>query len=203
MWNDESVRLEILGMLASAVEHHDGEPSGHGSRTAEIAEAIAQAYGLPRSRIELIRRATPLHDIGKVSVPAEIIDKEGRLSPEEFETMKTHTSVGAKLLSGGRSPLFRLAERLALTHHERWDGSGYHGMAGLRIPVASRIVAVADVFDALTRDRVYKSAWDEGDAVKEIVANAGTQFDPDVVEAFLVAFERRTVPRPPLENRRA
>ena len=133
----------------------------------------------------MIRRAAPLHDVGKIGIPDSILLKLGPLTAAEFELVKTHTTIGAKILSGSRFALLRLAEEIAFSHHERWDGTGYAGLAGHQVPLAGRIVAVADVFDALTQKRPYKAAWPLEDAVAEIDRQRGRQFDPDVVEAFL------------------
>ena len=129
--------------------------------------------------------AAPLHDIGKIGVPDEILLKPAALSAEEFEVIKTHTTIGASILSGSSSPLLELAERIAVTHHEHWDGNGYPaGLAGEQIPHEGRIAAVADVFDALTHARPYKQAWPVEAALEEIFSQAGRQFDRRVVEAF-------------------
>jgi putative two-component system response regulator len=141
--------------------------------------------GLPATTVRELRRAAPLHDIGKIGIPDHILLKPGRLTPEEFEVMKTHSAIGAQLLSDGQAPLLRRAEQIALTHHERWDGAGYpNGPAGDGIPIAGRIVAVADVFDALTHARPYKDAWPLDRALEELAQQAGRQFDPAVLEAF-------------------
>jgi putative two-component system response regulator len=134
----------------------------------------------------LLRRAAPLHDVGKIGIPDAILLKPGKLTPEEFELMKTHTTIGAEILSGGRSPLVRLAQNIALTHQERWDGSGYpRGLAGEAIPLEGRIVALVDVLDALTHERPYKLAWPLDEAVAEIARQSGRQFDPRLVAVFL------------------
>jgi putative two-component system response regulator len=133
-----------------------------------------------------MRRAAPLHDVGKIGISDLILLKPGKLTPEEFEVMKGHTTIGARILANGRSDLIRMAERIALTHHERWSGGGYpNGLKGEEIAIEGRIVAVADVFDALSHDRPYKKAWPMGEAVAEIKSQSGQQFDPNVVEAFL------------------
>jgi putative two-component system response regulator len=135
--------------------------------------------------VSLIRRAAPLHDVGKIGIPDAILLKLGKLTAAEFELVKTHTSIGARILSGSRFALLRLAEEIAFNHHERWDGSGYAGLAGNQIPLAGRIVGVADVFDALTQKRPYKPAWPVEEAIAEIERQRGLQFDPSIVEAFL------------------
>jgi len=127
-----------------------------------------------------------LHDVGKLAIPDSILLKAGKLTPEEFEVMKTHAALGSRLLSSGSSPVLQMAAVIAATHHERWDGGGYpNGLSGETVPLVGRIVAVADVFDALTHDRPYKRAWSVQDAIAEIGRGAGGQFDPRVVTAFL------------------
>ena len=150
-----------------------------------MSAQIAQALGLAEAEVELIRRAAPLHDVGKIAIPDSILLKNGKLTAEEFDHMKTHAMLGAQMLSGGRFSLLQLAEEIARTHHERWDGSGYLRLQGETIPIAGRIVAVADVFDALISERPYKKAWSRFDAIEEIQRQSAHQFDPRVVEAFL------------------
>jgi HD-GYP domain-containing protein (c-di-GMP phosphodiesterase class II) len=182
----EQARLEILDRLAIAAEYRDDATQEHAWRLGRTSALLALGLGLPDREVELIRRAAPLHDIGKIGIPDAILLKPGRLTYEEFEQIKTHTTIGAEILSGSRSQLLGMAERIALTHHERWDGRGYpRGLAGEQIPLPGRIVAVADVFDALTHERPYKPAWSLQEAVAEIPSQAGGQFDPDVVGAFL------------------
>jgi putative two-component system response regulator len=132
-----------------------------------------------------IALAAPLHDIGKIALPDSILLKAGPLAPEEYEQMKSHVRVGADILAGSSSELLHMAEQIAATHHERWDGTGYlKGLRGEQIPLVGRIVAVADVFDALTHRRPYKEPWPLERAVAEVFASSGTHFDPDVVTAF-------------------
>jgi putative two-component system response regulator len=181
----EWARLEILDRLALAAEYRDDDTQEHAWRIGRVSALLAPQLGCLDREVELIRRAAPLHDVGKIGIPDAILLKPGPLSAGEFERIKTHTTIGAEILSGSRSSLLHLAERIALTHHERWDGTGYpHGLAGEAIPLAGRIVAVADVFDALTHARPYKEAWPVEKAVAEIVGQAGRQFDPRVVDAF-------------------
>jgi putative two-component system response regulator len=150
-----------------------------------MSALLAKQLGMADAQVSLIRRAAPLHDVGKIGVPDKILLKLGKLTEEEFAIVKTHTVIGARILSGGKFPLLRLAEEIAFSHHERWDGAGYAGLSGTDIPLAGRIVAVADVFDALTQQRPYKPAWSVGEAIAEIERQRGQQFDPGVVEAFL------------------
>jgi putative two-component system response regulator len=146
---------------------------------------LAQAMGLPADHVEVLLRAAPLHDIGKIGVPDAILLKTSPLTPEEFSVMQAHTTIGAQILSGSEFPILTTAERIAASHHEHWDGSGYpSGVAGEEIPLAGRLVALADVFDALVHERPYKPAWTVQQAVTEIVSLAGSHFDPTVVHAF-------------------
>ena len=181
----EETQNEILERLALAAEYRDDDTGEHTKRVGQMAAEIAQALGLSEAEVELIGRAALLHDVGKIAIPDSILLKPGKLSPEEFNHMKTHTTLGAKMLSGGRFALLQRAEEIAYTHHERWDGTGYLGLSGDTIPVAGRIVAVADVFVALTNERPYKQAWPYKEAVEEIQRQSGRQFDPRVVQAFL------------------
>lgn len=156
----EESQLEVLERLAIAAEFRDDDTGRHTQRVAAVAEILAQALGLDRQRVGLIRRTAPLHDVGKIGIPDQILLKPGRLSPDEFAVMKTHSTIGSKILSGGRSALLNCAEVIARCHHERWDGAGYpSGLAGDAIPVEARVLAVADFFDALTHDRPYRPAW--------------------------------------------
>ena len=155
---------------------------------SQYAELIALSYGLSEKRADMILWASPMHDIGKIGIPDAVLLKPGKLTEEEWTLMKTHCEIGSHLLSGSNSETLQLAEQIALTHHERWDGTGYpEGLKGDAIPLEGRIVAVADVFDALTSERPYKSAWSYNDAVAEIKKCAGSHFDPKVVDAFLDA----------------
>ncbi len=181
----EETQIEILERLALAAEYRDDDTGEHTKRVGQMSAQIAQALGLPEPEVELIRRASPLHDVGKIAIPDSILLKPGKLTPGEFEIMKSHSTLGAKMLSGGRFPLLQRAEEIALTHHERWDGTGHSGLKGESIPMAGRIVTVADVFDALTSARPYKEAWPRAEAIEEIQRQSGQQFDTKVVEAFL------------------
>jgi putative two-component system response regulator len=181
----EQARLEILDRLALAAEYRDDDTQEHAWRLGRTGALLAIELGLPEQEVELLRRAAPLHDIGKIGIPDAILLKPGKLTTEEFERIKTHTTIGAEILSGSNSPLLRMAERIAIAHHERWDGGGYpFGLSREEIPLPARIVAVADVFDALTHKRPYKDAWAVPDAVAEISHQAGRQFEADIVAAF-------------------
>ena len=181
----ERARLETLRRLALAAEYRDDTTHEHTERVARTSVLVARRLGLPPADVALIRDAAPLHDIGKLSVPDSVLLKPGDLSADEFDVMKGHTTSGASILGGGRSEVLRLGEEIALTHHEWWDGNGYpNGLRGDEIPASGQIVAVADVFDALTHDRPYKDAWPLEAAVGEIHRLRGTQFAPRVVDAF-------------------
>jgi putative two-component system response regulator len=181
----EGARLELVQRLALAAEYRDDDTQEHAERVGRTSALLARALGQPPQEIGQIRRAAPLHDVGKIGVPDAIFLKRGRLTAEEFTVMQRHTEIGANILSGSTSPVLRLAAQIAATHHERWDGTGYPaGLNGEHIPLAGRIVAVADVFDALTHERPYKDAWPLDKAAAEIRCGSGSHFDPRVVDAF-------------------
>jgi putative two-component system response regulator len=182
----EASRLETLQRLALAAEYRDDGTRQHTERVARTSRAISERLGLPADQTSLIYRAAPLHDVGKLAIPESILLKPGRLTSREFEQVKGHTTTGGAILAGSSSQVLQTAEEIALTHHEWWNGHGYPaGLAGEEIPVSGRIVAVADVFDALTHERPYKDAWPIDQAVDEIRSLRGSQFDPDVVDVFM------------------
>jgi PAS domain S-box-containing protein len=186
----DAARAETLRQLAIAAEYRDDETYQHTERVGHVAAKLALRLELPAGQVTLLRQAAPLHDVGKLAIPDAILLKAGKLTAEEYDVMKTHAALGARLLSSGSSPVLQMAAVIAATHHERWDGDGYpKGLRGEAIPLVGRIVAVADVFDALTHDRPYKRAWSVEDAIAEIGRGAGTQFDPRVVTAFLALRE--------------
>ncbi len=187
----EAAQIEIIERLARAAEFRDDNTGQHTERVGQMAALLARQVGLPDIQVSLIRRAAPLHDVGKIGIPDAVLLKLGKLTPDEFALVRTHTTIGARILSGSRFALLRLAEEIAFSHHERWDGSGYEGIARDSIPLAGRIVAVADVFDALTQKRPYKAAWPVSEAIAEMDRQRGRQFDPDVVDAFLKIIEER------------
>jgi HD-GYP domain-containing protein (c-di-GMP phosphodiesterase class II) len=179
-------QLLVIQRLAVAAEYRDDDTGQHTRRVGRLSELIGAALDLPEEQLLLLRQAAPLHDVGKIGIPDSILLKRGRLTREEFERMKAHTSVGAAMLAGRNFPLLEMAEEIALGHHERWDGTGYpRGIEAEAIPLAARIVAVADVFDALTHARPYKEAWPVTDALAEISRQRGKQFDGAIVDAFL------------------
>ena len=190
----EDARIEILMRLAVASEYREDPTGDHPKRVGETAAILARASGLPKAQVELIRLAATLHDVGKIGVPDAILRKSGQLTPEEFDQMKMHTALGARILSGTQIPLLQLAEEIALYHHEHWDGSGYAGIAGANIPVAARIVAIADAFDALTNEGPHRPAMSVRDALTELGRQSGRQFEPRLVDAFLRWHRRQELP---------
>ncbi len=178
--------MELILRLTKASECRDPETGAHVLRMAHFSELIAGKLGYDRAGRELILRAAPMHDIGKVGIPDMILLKPGRLDPLEMEIMKRHATIGHSILSRSESPLVCLGAEIALHHHERFDGGGYpHGLIGSAIPLSARIVAVADVFDALTSPRPYKPAWAPDEAKLYLLENRGGHMDPDCVDAFL------------------
>jgi PAS domain S-box-containing protein len=180
-----SSRQETVERLARAIEMHDAETGRHVNRMARIASYLASQLGLDDEQILLLRAAAPMHDVGKIATPEDILRKPGALTPEEREEMERHTVIGHRILTGSESELLQMAARIALTHHEWFDGSGYpRGLAGEEIPIEGRIVAVADVFDALLSDRPYRPAMSMEKATGLIREGRGTHFDPEVVDVL-------------------
>jgi response regulator RpfG family c-di-GMP phosphodiesterase len=181
----EQTRLDSVERLARLAEYRDDATYEHPQRVGRAAAVLAERLGLAPEVVEAIRIAAPLHDVGKVGVPDRILLKPSRLAAGELELMKSHTVIGAEILAGSSWPVLRLAEEIALSHHERWDGTGYpKGKVRHEIPVSGRIVIVADSFDALTHSRPYAEAWDPEKAATEVRRQSGEHFDPQVVEAF-------------------
>jgi putative two-component system response regulator len=179
-------RLQVVQQLGRAAEYRDNETGNHILRMSHISALLAKSIGWNEADCELMLHASPMHDIGKIGIPDHILLKPGKFEPEEWEIMKTHAVIGANILEGDDSDLMKCAGEIALTHHEKWDGSGYpHGLAGEAIPLTGRIAALADVFDALTSVRPYKKAWTVEAAVDLIKGNSGMHFDPDLVAVFL------------------
>ena len=177
---------EMVIRLSKAAEHRDPETGQHLLRMANYSRLIARELGLPETEQELILEAAPMHDIGKVATPDAILLKQGKLTDDEFVIMKQHAATGYSILSGSDSVLIRTAATMALSHHEKFDGSGYpRNLTGEEIPLHGRIVAVADVFDALTSARPYKKAWKLEDAVQFLKDQSERHFDPKCVDAFL------------------
>ncbi|GAC1530996.1 MAG: hypothetical protein NVS2B6_19120 [Thermoleophilaceae bacterium] len=179
-------QLEVIRRLGQAVEARDGETALHLTRIGRSSHRLALAVGLGADEAEMLRHASQMHDIGKIGIPDRILLKPGKLDPVEWETMKTHTTIGARILAGSRSRVVRMATQIAGSHHERWDGTGYPaGTAGEETPLIARICSICDVFDALISDRPYKSAWPAVAALAEIARGSGSQFDPILVKLFL------------------
>jgi putative two-component system response regulator len=178
--------IQTLRRLAKAAEYRDDVTGKHTERVGELARRLAAALGWPEGDVELMGMAAPLHDVGKIGIPDSILLKPMRLTTEEFELMKSHTTIGASILSGSNVPLLRLAEEIALTHHERWDGRGYpQELEGDLIPIAGRLVAVVDAYDAMTTDRPYRPALPHDLSLELLRKGAGTQWDPVIVDVFL------------------
>lgn len=187
-------QVEILRRLALAAEYRDDVTGHHAERVGVLSALIADALGLDSDLVRLIRRAAPLHDVGKIGIPDAILMKPGPLSAAEFEVMKSHTTIGGRILSGSRFEVLQVARTIALSHHERWDGEGYTpGLAGEAIPLVGRIVSVADVFDSLCHERPYKAARPAPESIEVVARGAGTAFDPEVVEAFLTVASRHAL----------
>ena len=182
----QSAYNDAISMLAIAGEYNDTETGIHIRRMAAISACVAQHAGWTADRVQHMELAAAMHDIGKVGVPSAILQKPGPLDTEEWRVMRRHPKMGSDILSVSDAPVFQLASEIALGHHERWDGSGYpNGTAGKEIPESARIVALADVFDALTSVRPYKKAWSVDDAIAYIRKESGAHFDPDLVELFV------------------
>ncbi len=181
----KQTRLDVIRRLANAAELRDTDTGQHIIRMSHYCEKLALAIGFTPSQAEMVLNASPLHDIGKIAISDAILLKPGKLDPQEFDIMKTHTTIGARILSGSNSPFLKMAEIIALTHHERIDGHGYpRQLKGEDIPLVGQVCSVADVFDALTSVRPYKKAWSFEDAITEIQNCKGKNFDPKIVDAF-------------------
>jgi cyclic di-GMP phosphodiesterase len=185
----EESHIETFERLALAAEYRDDDTGQHTRRVGRMAALLGQELGLAPDVVGLLERAAGLHDVGKIGVPDAILLAPRKLTVEEFEVVKSHTVIGAKILSGSRSPLMMMAEEIAWSHHERWNGRGYAGAIAEEIPLMGRITTVADVFDALTHERPYKEAWPLERAIAEIAEQRGEQFDPRVADAFVAIQE--------------
>ena len=181
----EQAQLEILQRLARAAEYRDDCTGQHAQRVGQEAARLGIAIGLPANEVELIRLAAPLHDVGKIGIPDGILLKPAKLTVDEYVQIKRHTDIGRIILSGSSFPILQTAERIALYHHERWDGTGYYGLAGETIPLEARIVSIVDVFDVITHSRPYKEAASIETALDSIEIERGKQFDPNLVSAFV------------------
>lgn len=194
---------ELALRLVSASEYRDNETGAHIRRIGLYSGVLAEALGWPVHRVDDIRIAATMHDVGKIGVPDTILLKPGKLTPAEFEVIKTHTEIGAGILDGSDIPLLQMAHEIALSHHERWDGSGYpRGLAGEAIPESARIVAIADVYDALIHERVYKPAVSEAETLALMTAERGKHFEPRIFDCFLRVVDRfRAIREEVLERR--
>jgi putative two-component system response regulator len=182
----EETALETINRLAAAAECRDQYTGSHILRVSRYAEAIARKMGLDSGFVKSLLYAASMHDIGKIGIPDKILMKPGKLNTEEWTIMQQHTVIGAKLLHGSKQDYMKLAEEIALTHHEKWNGSGYpQGLAAEKIPISGRIVAVADVFDALISERPYKASLSTRESFTIIKNERGTHFDPAVIDAFI------------------
>ncbi len=182
----DETRLEILNRLGSAGEMRDNETGLHVVRVCHYCQIIARTIGLPENEVGLLFSTAGLHDIGKIGIPDSILLKPGKLDEDEWKIMRTHSEIGHRILGPNPDSLIQSAAIIALTHHERWDGTGYpNGLSGSKIPLFGRIVPVADVFDALTSERPYKKAWPISEAIEEVARCSGHHFDPQIVDAFL------------------
>ncbi len=182
----KETRFEIIHRLGIAAEYKDNETGMHVIRMSHYCKLIGLKAGMSHDEADMLQHAAPMHDVGKIGIPDSILLKPGKLDKDEWETMKTHSKIGNVIIGDHESEILKLAGMVALSHHEKWDGSGYpNGLKGEDIPLMARIVAVADVYDALTSKRPYKKAWPEEDAIAEIKKLSGSHFEPRLVEAFL------------------
>lgn len=181
---------ETIIRLLSALESRDEETGGHVTRIGLFSACLAEKAGWDASHVRDLKLAAPMHDIGKIGVPDAILLKKGRLTEPEFEIIKSHTTIGAQILKGSEFPMLQTAHDIALSHHEKWNGSGYpYGLSGQNIPVSGRIVALVDVFDALSRDRVYKKAFPLDEVLSEMAKGRGIHFDPYFYDLFIDSLE--------------
>lgn len=183
--------LDTIHRLALAAEYKDEDTGDHINRMSQYSALIAEKHGLPPTDVQNILYASPMHDVGKIGIPDSILTKTGKLSDEEFDLIKTHTVIGSKILDNSSADILKIACKIALYHHEKWNGRGYpEGLAGTDIPVEARIVGLVDVFDALTSKRPYKNPYPVDAAADIIKKERGQHFDPDLVDVFLDNFDR-------------
>lgn len=182
----KQAHVDLVHRLGRAAEYKDTDTGEHIARMSQYSKLLALEFGMGEQQAELLCQAAPMHDVGKIGIPDAILLKPGRLTPDEFDHMKQHAAIGAQILANSSSPLLQLAHKLAIEHHEKWDGSGYpNGLKGEQISVEGRIVAIADVFDALTSKRPYKEAWGVEEALEHMQAQAGKHFDPHLINLFV------------------
>src|SRR4051794_8749656 len=182
-------QLEVVRRLSQAAESRDHDTGVHITRMSRLCSHVALAAGAAPVIAEMLLNAAPMHDVGKIGIPDHILLKPGKLTPDEWDIMRSHAAIGAELLAGSRSPVVQMGELIAFTHHEKWDGSGYpRGLKGDEIPFVARVTAICDVFDALISKRPYKPAWSLDAALQEVERDAGKHFDPEIVETFVRVF---------------
>ncbi len=182
----EDLQAELIYQLGRAAEFRDNETSAHTMRMAQFTHVLAKEAGVPQKQADALLLAAMMHDVGKIGIPDEILLKPGKLTPEEFDVIKTHSEIGAKIIGEHDAELLRMAREVALTHHEKWNGTGYpHGLKGEDIPLYGRLAAIADVFDALTSPRPYKKSWPIEDALALVQKEAGEHFDPQLAQLFI------------------
>ncbi|MCW8332520.1 response regulator [Vibrio paucivorans] len=198
----EQSRLEIIQRLGRAAEYKDNETGMHVIRMSHYAKILAQQLDVSKRWVELVYLAAPMHDIGKIGIPDNILGKPGKLDGDEWEVMQQHVKIGGDIIGDSDSLLLQMAQEIALYHHEKWDGSGYpHGLSGEAIPLSARIVAIADVFDALTSERPYKKAWPIEKAIGLIQEEAGKHFDPNLVPIFIDKLDELLVIRDSFQDK--
>ncbi|MBU1039758.1 MAG: HD domain-containing protein [Proteobacteria bacterium] len=194
-------QLELLSTLGEVIETRSHETANHVKRVAAYSALLAQKHGLPQDEVELLAAASPMHDIGKIGIPDAVLNKDGRLTPEEHNIIKHHTVIGHKILHTSERALMSRACVIALQHHERWDGGGYPcGLKGEEIDLTARIIALADVYDALSLDRVYKKAWPQAKVLEFIQQQRGTMFDPKLVDLFFENLDELNIIRENLSD---
>lgn len=181
---------QLILSFAEITESKSGQTGKHVKRVSEYSKVLGKSLGLSDEDVEVLRIASMMHDVGKLSIPAQILEKPGKLTPEEFDVIKTHVTEGERLMHNSPGKVMDRAKTIALEHHEKWDGTGYLGIKDEKIDFFSRIVAVADVYDALVSKRSYKEAMDEKEAYKIIVGDKGKHFDPKVVDAFVANYDK-------------
>ena len=182
----KQAHIDLVQRLGRAAEYKDTDTGEHIVRMSQYSKVLALGIGMSENQAELLHQAAPMHDVGKIGIPDAILLKPGKLSEQEFEHMKEHALIGAKILANSSSPLLQLAHTLAIEHHEKWDGTGYpYGLKGDEISIEGRIIAVADVFDALTSKRPYKDAWSVEKAVAHMKDQAGSHFDPAIIDLLV------------------
>jgi HD-GYP domain-containing protein (c-di-GMP phosphodiesterase class II) len=186
-------QLEVVRRLSQAADSRDHDTGVHITRMSRLCAHLALAAGAESRVADMLLNAAPMHDVGKIGIPDHILLKPGKLDDQEWEIMRSHSAIGAELLAGSRSPVVQMGEVIALTHHERWDGSGYpRGLKGDEIPFVARVTAICDVFDALISERPYKPAWSLERAREEIQSESGKHFDPELVAIFNRIFPEMT-----------